>query len=140
MQSQCMIAKIISDIVCLLYFNRTEIDKVENELEKALKEADQANIAKSEFLSKMSHELRTPLNAIIALSGVLGNSLASKIPEDEYQYIEVIQRSGNNLLELINDILDISRIESGLMEMEIKAFDLNTVFLKTDRYHGADCI
>jgi CheY-like chemotaxis protein len=89
-----------------------------------------ANKAKSDFLSKMSHELRTPLNAIIALSGVLGRTLASKIPEEDHSYLEVIHRSGNNLLELINDILDISRIESGRVEMEISSFSLNSVILR----------
>ena len=111
-------------------FDRTEINRVERELISALEKADQANKAKGEFLSKMSHELRTPLNAIIALSGVLQRALTSKIPDDEYGYLEVINRSGNNLLNMINDILDLSRIESGRVELEITAFDLNDILTK----------
>ena len=68
---------------------------------------------KSTFLSNMSHELRTPLNSVIALSGVLSRRLAGTIPAEESGYLEVIQRNGRNLLALINDILDLSRIESG---------------------------
>jgi signal transduction histidine kinase len=75
----------------------------------------------------MSHELRTPLNAIIALSGVLHRSLINKIPEDESNYLEIIHRSGKNLLNMINDILDLSRIESGHVELEITTFRINRV-------------
>ena len=75
----------------------------------------------------MSHELRTPLNSVIALSGVLNRRLANQIPEEEYSYIEVIERNGKLLLELINDVLDISRIESGHEEIEITKFNANNL-------------
>lgn len=71
----------------------------------------------------MSHELRTPLNSVIALAGVLNRRLEGKIPADEYSYLEVIERNGKNLLALINDILDISRIESGKEELDYTQFD-----------------
>ncbi len=71
----------------------------------------------------MSHELRTPLNSVIALSGVLGRKLKDKIPEAEYRYLEIIERNGKNLLDLINDILDISRIEAGREEIETVKFN-----------------
>lgn len=82
------------------------------------------NQLKTSFLSNMSHELRTPLNSIIALSGVLSRSLTDKISEEESSYLDVIQRNGKQLLVLINDILDISRIESGKEVLEITQFNL----------------
>jgi PAS domain S-box-containing protein len=111
-------------------FNRIEIDRIEKELEESREKADYANAAKSDFLSKISHELRTPLNSVIVLSGVLGRSLSGKIPEEERSYLEVIERSGKHLLEMINDILDISRIESGRVELEVHQVDLNDMLLK----------
>jgi|GEM_PF-4423714 len=72
-------------------------------------------------------KLRTPLNSVIALSGVLNRRLAKQIPEEEYSYIKVIERNGKNLLMLINDILDISRIEAGREEFEITKFNANNL-------------
>jgi signal transduction histidine kinase/DNA-binding response OmpR family regulator/HAMP domain-containing protein len=95
------------------------------ELEMQKNQLSEANKLKTSFLSNMSHELRTPLNSVIALSGVLNRRLAKKIPDEEYSYLEVIERNGKNLLELINDILDISRIESGREETEITRFKVN---------------
>jgi CheY-like chemotaxis protein/anti-sigma regulatory factor (Ser/Thr protein kinase) len=73
----------------------------------------------------MSHELRTPLNSVIALSGVLNRRLAGKVPDEEHSYLDVIERNGKQLLLLINDILDLSRIESGYEEVEIRKFNIN---------------
>ncbi|MEI7980163.1 MAG: response regulator [Bacteroidota bacterium] len=97
------------------------------ELEMQKKQLDEASRLKTVFLSNMSHELRTPLNSVIALSGVLNRRLANQIPEDEYKYLEVIERNGKHLLSLINDILDISRIEAGREELEITTFDANSL-------------
>jgi signal transduction histidine kinase/CheY-like chemotaxis protein/HAMP domain-containing protein len=93
------------------------------ELEIQKQELGEANKLKTIFLSNMSHELRTPLNSVIALSGVLNRRLADKIPDDEYSYLEVIERNGKHLLSLINDILDLSRIEAGREDLEIIPFD-----------------
>lgn len=95
------------------------------ELEMQKKELNDANRLKTNFLSNMSHELRTPLNSVIALSGILNRRLKNEIPEEEYSYLEVIERNGKNLLALINDILDISRIEAGREEIEITTFNIN---------------
>lgn len=92
------------------------------ELETQKNFLNEASKLKTNFLSNMSHELRTPLNSVIALSGVLGRKLKSIIPADEYSYLEVIERNGKNLLLLINDILDISRIEAGREEIDITNF------------------
>ncbi len=83
---------------------------------------DEANRLKSRFLSNMSHELRTPLNSVIALTGVLRRRLATMIPAEEFSYLEVIERNGRHLLTLINDILDLSRIEAGREEIVLESF------------------
>jgi signal transduction histidine kinase/CheY-like chemotaxis protein len=101
-----------------------ELTEQNRELETQKKELDEANKLKTIFLSNMSHELRTPLNSVIALSGVLNRKLKTQISEEDYSYIEVIQRNGKNLLSLINDILDISKIESGKENIEITNFDI----------------
>lgn len=97
------------------------------ELGMQKKQLAEASRLKTSFLSNMSHELRTPLNSVIALTGVLGRRLEGKIPAEEHSYLEVIERNGKNLLSLINDILDISRIESGQVELDIATFNLTDV-------------
>jgi signal transduction histidine kinase/CheY-like chemotaxis protein len=99
------------------------------ELEMQKKQLNEINRLKTSFLSNMSHELRTPLNSVIALSGVLNRRLSGKVPDEEYSYLNVIERNGKQLLSLINDILDLSRIESGYQEIEI------TTFRVTDLIH-----
>ena len=94
------------------------------ELEAQKRQLDEANRLKSTFLSNMSHELRTPLNSVIALSGVLSRRLATSIPAEEKSYLEVIERNGKNLLALINDILDLSRIEAGREELRVVRFSV----------------
>lgn len=101
---------------------KIELKEQNRKLETQKSILEEANKLKTHFLSNMSHELRTPLNSVIALSGVLNRKLKSKIPADEYNYIEVIERNGKHLLSLINDILDISRIEAGKEEVEITHF------------------
>ena len=91
-------------------------------LELQKRQLDEANQLKSAFLSNMSHELRTPLNSVIALSGVLNRRLANAIPSEEYGYLEVIERNGKNLLDLINNILDLSRIEAGREDISVVRF------------------
>ncbi|NVO09164.1 MAG: response regulator [Bacteroidales bacterium] len=102
-----------------------ELIEQNTELEMQKKQLGEANRLKTSFLSNMSHELRTPLNSVIALSGVLNRRLAKQIPDEEYGYIEVIERNGKHLLSLINDILDISRIEAGREEIEVESFNIN---------------
>lgn len=104
-----------------------ELMEQNTELEMQKKQLNEASRLKTNFLSNMSHELRTPLNSVIAFSGVLNRRLAKQIPEEEYSYLEVIERNGKNLLALINDILDISRIEAGREEVEITRFNANNL-------------
>jgi signal transduction histidine kinase/DNA-binding response OmpR family regulator/HAMP domain-containing protein len=107
-----------------LTVQKDELSEQNIELEMQKKQLDEANRLKSAFLSNMSHELRTPLNSVIALSGVLNRRLRHTIPEEEYGYLEVIERNGRNLLALINDILDLSRIEAGREEISLSRFSV----------------
>lgn len=104
-----------------------ELRQQNAELDKQRIQVEEANRLKSEFLSTMSHELRTPLNSIIALSRVLIMKSSMKMSEDEKKYLEIIDRNGKRLLELINDILDLSKIEAGRIELKIKSFSLKTI-------------
>ena len=92
------------------------------ELQKARDEAEAANIAKSAFIATMSHELRTPLNAILGFSELM--SMDSNATTSQKDTLAIINRSGAHLLNMINDVLDISKIEAGRLELEIQAFDL----------------
>jgi len=102
-----------------------ELSRQNTELKMQKNQLDEANRLKSTFLSNMSHELRTPLNSVIALSSVLKRKLKGAIPEEEFSYIDVIERNGKQLLELINDVLDLSRIESGRIEIEQTDININ---------------
>jgi len=104
-----------------------ELMQQNTELDMQKSQLAEASRLKTNFLSNMSHELRTPLNSIIALSGVLNRRLAGQIPEEEHGYIGIVERNGKHLLELINDILDISRIEAGREEVEITQFNLGGI-------------
>ena len=101
-----------------------EVTEQNTELEMQKRQLDESNRLKSAFLSNMSHELRTPLNSVIALSGVLSRRLEKTIPDEEYGYLEVIERNGRNLLSLINDILDLSRIEAGREDISVSRFSV----------------
>ena len=94
------------------------------EIEDKGRQIEAANRHKSEFLANMSHELRTPLNAIIGFSEVLGEKLFGELNEKQAEYTEDILSSGRHLLSLINDILDLSKVEAGRMELELTSFDM----------------
>jgi len=101
---------------------------MERAREKATQEAVAANRAKSEFLAAMSHELRTPLNAIIGFSEMISNEMLGPLGNDTYRgYVEDIHRSGGDLLSIVNDILDVARIEAGRHELNEETVDIGAV-------------
>ena len=108
------------------------------EIEEKGRELEAASRHKSEFLANMSHELRTPLNAIIGFSEVLAEGLFGDVNDKQAEYLTDILESGRHLLSLINDILDLSKIEAGRMDLEPTLFDLpaaidNTLILVRER-------
>jgi signal transduction histidine kinase len=94
------------------------------EIEDKSRQIEAANRHKSEFLANMSHELRTPLNAIIGFSEVLGERMFGELNEKQAEYTEDILSSGRHLLSVINEILDLSKVEAGRMELNLAKFDL----------------
>jgi len=104
-----------------------ELQEQNLELEVQRKQVEEANRLKSEFLSNMSHELRTPLNSIMSLSRVLIMQTKDKLSEEEKDYLEIVERNGKQLLSLINDILDLSKIEAGKVDLNPEFISLNTL-------------
>jgi signal transduction histidine kinase len=96
-----------------------------DELGRLYKELESASRHKSEFLASMSHELRTPLNAVIGFSQVLRQQMFGELNEKQLEYVDDILGSGQHLLNLINDILDLAKVEAGRMELQPSAFALD---------------
>jgi signal transduction histidine kinase len=101
-----------------------QLEESERELARVRDEALAANHQKSAFLARMSHELRTPLNAIIGFSEVLADGTFGELVEKQSEYVRDIHDSGQHLLSLINDILDLSKVEAGQLDLEPAAFSL----------------
>jgi signal transduction histidine kinase len=103
------------------------LNRTNDELGRLYGELETASRHKSEFLANMSHELRTPLNAVIGFSEVLQDRLFGDLNDKQAEYVTDIHASGRHLLTLINDILDLSKIEAGRMELQVTAFALSDV-------------
>ena len=102
----------------------TNVNRMNDELDRLYRELETASRHKSEFLANMSHELRTPLNAIMGFSQVLREKLFGDLNEKQEEYIGDILSSSDHLLALINDILDLSKVEAGQVELEIAPFSV----------------
>lgn len=111
----------------VVFQNITQRKEVEEAVKKAHDMAVEASVAKSEFLSNMSHEIRTPMNTIIGISDLLSET---PLNDDQKKYVQIFKESGEHLLSLINDILDISKIEAGHAELEHADFNLQQIMDK----------
>lgn len=121
----------LANIIAVAMENALHTDTLEQKvhertiaLELARDEAEAANRAKSSFLANMSHELRTPLNAVIGFSNILFNGMAGVLSEDQREYVKDIKESGDHLLKLINEILDLAKIEAGKMVLQPTEIDV----------------
>ena len=111
---------------CAVLRDVTAWKRTEEELINAKQEAEKASTAKSEFLAKISHEIRTPLNAIIGFSEVMMDERFGPVGNDRYkQYLKDIHASGGHLISLLNDLLDLSKIEAGKLELTFVSVNLN---------------
>lgn len=107
--------------------NITDRIRAEEQLRRARDAAESANRAKSTFLANMSHELRTPMNAIIGYSDLIMGGLYGQVTEQQVDRLSRVIENGKHLLNLINDVLDLSKIESGKMELHLENFDVRTL-------------
>jgi PAS domain S-box-containing protein len=115
-----------SDKLCAIFRDLTQWKKVEEGLLGAKRQAEKASSAKSDFLAKISHEIRTPLNAIIGFSEVMMEERFGPIANERYrQYLKDIHTSGGHLVSLLNDLLDLSKIEAGKLDLTFANVDLN---------------
>ena len=106
------------EVVCS---TETKLNIAMTDLRRARDSAESANRAKTNFLANMSHEIRTPMNGIIGMADVLANT---SLTEEQHEYLEIVRHSADSLLHLLNDILDVSRIEAGRLKLESIVFEL----------------
>lgn len=118
------------DLLIFEFADHTHEQEIRKNIEDALEIAKSANAAKSSSLSNMSHDIRTPMNVIVGLSNLMEHELDN--PQKMREYIQKIQISSNHLLGLINDVLDMSKIESGENRMNIETFDLTEQIREID--------
>jgi len=104
-----------------------ELEQANVEIARAGAKAHEATQAKSDFLASMSHELRTPLNSIIGFSGVLLQGFAGELNEEQRHQLQMINDSGKHLLDLVNDVLDIAKVEAGKIRVTPEPIDLRAL-------------
>ena len=127
---------LIATVFYLISSKKHRERQYEAELEKAAEQAKNANEAKTRFLFNMSHDIRTPMNAIVGFSGLLEKNLQNERKAKEY--LEKIQSSSNLLLRIINQVLEMARIESGTAVLQLKAEDMDALFHRVNTVFEED--
>jgi two-component system, chemotaxis family, sensor kinase CheA len=113
----------------LILENRNNQEELEQKIKDRTRQLIKANQAKSRFLSNMSHELRTPLNSMLVLSELLAQNKSGNLTDPQLQYVTTIHHSGKDLLRLIEDLLDLSKIEAGKMQLQLEELNLKEMLL-----------
>ena len=109
---------------------KSTLEEARNQLQTKADELEKSGRFKSEFLANMSHELRTPLNSILILSRILQENKAARLSDEEQRYASVIHNSGSDLLTLINDILDLAKVESGKIDLHLEKVSTEVIMLE----------
>ncbi|MFL5041212.1 MAG: histidine kinase dimerization/phospho-acceptor domain-containing protein [Xanthobacteraceae bacterium] len=122
------IGRLADEKFCIVFRDVTQWKRAEEDLTNAKREAEKASSAKSDFLAKVSHEIRTPLNAIIGFAEVMVDERFGPLGNERYrQYLKDIRTSGEHVISLVNDLLDLSKIEAGKLELTFVSVSLNDV-------------
>jgi PAS domain S-box-containing protein len=122
------IGRVAENKFCIVFRDITQWKRAEEDLTNAKREAEKASSAKSDFLAKVSHEIRTPLNAIIGFAEVMIEERFGPLGNERYrQYLKDIRTSGEHVISLVNDLLDLSKIEAGKLELTFVSVSLNDV-------------
>lgn len=120
------------NLVQAVIIDISERKAAEQKLREQAEQLLLANRYKSEFLANMSHELRTPLNSILILSDQLRQNLAGNLTEKQTKHADIVHRAGSDLLQLINDVLDLAKVESGRMQLKLEAINVQDVLVELD--------
>ncbi|HLI65074.1 MAG TPA: ATP-binding protein [Caulobacteraceae bacterium] len=123
-----------NDLLTQLQANDAALHRAMTDLVEARDAAQAANVLKSQFLANMSHEIRTPLNGVLAMAQIIA---MGELADQQRERVEIIRRSGEDLLNVLNDVLDISKIEAGKMELEIGEVDAATLGANVERTFSA---
>ncbi|EGF92665.1 response regulator [Asticcacaulis biprosthecium C19] len=123
----------LAEQAAMLEAQRDDLSQAKDEVDRKARELEQSSRYKSDFLANMSHELRTPLNSSLILAKLLSDNSEGNLTEEQVEFAQTIQSSGNDLLALINDILDLSKIEAGQMEIHTESVSLKRLASDMER-------
>jgi signal transduction histidine kinase len=126
-QAELEVLRLNQDLERRVAERTIQLERIAAELEKRNREVERVNQMKTEFLARSSHELRTPLNAIVGYADLLGEQAAGPLPPPYPRFVSNIQEGARHLLDMVNDLLDLSRIEAGRIELNLERFEVSAV-------------